>query len=1415
MKSLKWSGIILLFSIFATISNPGFAQTNEAEWNGFGYSLKKVVSNTSIPSGVNFSYTILFTAPAGATSVSIQDMIPASLEVVPPFPVPAAVCGTTPSLTVTGPIGSQTVNYNLTGLPTTCAASGSFTIVVKFKEGTTCNGEAARNRAEILVNDKWQPTPYVSTTAIANDPWKVSKSILSGAFVNPSGGSCGYMMSPDDTVKYRVYVMKNSPYWGNVSGQMNMTNATVTDILPAGAVMISNTCGATQVGSTITWDVNSPSQLLDAANPYAYAYCDFEIYYPAASFPVGATINNEVTLSGTICNQQVSHTSNQTCIEVLNFTPNQSANFQKYISLTNRVPGCSGVYTIVFCNNGNVALSAFDINDAIPAGVSVDQIAVYNSAGSPLSLNLNGSLHSTIASTSYNTGPLAMGVNNIQLQMTGSLPVSSCIYMYVYFTIEPNPTGTVITNCANFDGLANSLTLQPTCVDFTVEAGAPKPCLIKDICSPATSYEPGDILRFRLRVQNIGSADLTGAAIQDVLHSNFSYLGNESYYVATTYNPACSSGGSLPSGTTAWPGVSPSHSGNNLSWSLPDIGSDCQLFYTAYCGAYGTSSLPYHFIEFDVAVDSLAMPGVTPNSYDISGGNLTSTVTSNTVNVLVVASFGQEVTKQVSIDGGTTFNSTGTVNQGASARFRLNYKNLSNVPVTEVQMVDLLGRNDGTNDWLVLNRSVPRGSQFDLSYNLNHSTSTVPTGIPPTLTLDYSSILNACLPAYGINLGCNANTWTASPANNIRMDYGSYNLAPGTMLKEDFDIGIPASAMVNQTVCNDFAALVTANFLLNGTPQTVTLTPIAAPPICLTVDTVQVSCCDSISVRQMVDADGTALCCVEFSATCELDSVKVTVTNGTLVSNSWTCGTTMPAAAIGQSTYTFASNNCVVDMTNCIQADQTGAVTVLYNAYFTNGERCEKEIQMDCNGGGGECCENIKLESVQSDDGCCVRLVTACEVESVEVTVGNGLISSANWNCGSLSPGYVGQSNYTFNANACVVDMTTCVSAFQTGIVTLNYTITFVNGEKCEKSIELDCVHQDDPCCALVDFKLKHKWPYWNNLIGVFDITNLDPSSPICYVEISPSPSASMSSGNLFIDGSPSTQVWNPTRIPSSGTLSPAAYNDIKFTLQASGYNGVINVCVVKCDSTRCCFEFKWNSKPWGHTGVPIEEYNPVGELVGVSISPGLSEGIDTPVKYVSFGLSSEKEVLESDLQLWAVSTVPHEGEASPDGLASTTASYMGKYSAFFELHQARSAADGIGIFNLVFAGGLPDLGCTLFDMDGNIISSGVIDITGGTNVSTSVIIPDGSQLDMFEFVKIHPNPSEGSFTLTYTSGKTRDVKIQIMDSHGRVVYNKEQYKAPPGVHLIDLDASFFAAGIYRVILSSEGVVLNKSAVLK
>jgi hypothetical protein len=121
--------------------------------------------------------------------------------------------------------------------------------------------------------------------------------------------------------------------------------------------------------------------------------------------------------------------------------------------------------------------------------------------------------------------------------------------------------------------------------------------------------------------------------------------------------------------------------------------------------------------------------------------------------------------------------------------------------------------------------------------------------------------------------------------------------------------------------------------------------------------------------------------------------------------------------------------------------------------------------------------------------------------------------------------------------------------------------------------------------------------------VGYFSITNPDPTSPICSVEINPTPGGSFSTGNLWIDGDLSGQSWTSSNIPSSGNLIPEAYNSIDFILEAKGYKGTVEVCITKCDSTVCCFEVNWNKRPVIDADIEAGDINIGNKLLAVSVS--------------------------------------------------------------------------------------------------------------------------------------------------------------------------------------------------------------------
>jgi hypothetical protein len=445
------------------------------------------------------------------------------------------------------------------------------------------------------------------------------------------------------------------------------------------------------------------------------------------------------------------------------------------------------------------------------------------------------------------------------------------------------------------------------------------------------------------------------------------------------------------------------------------------------------------------------------------------------------------------------------------------------------------------------------------------------------------------------------------------------------------------------------------------------------------------------------------------------------------------------------------------------------------------------------------------------------------------VNISNGTFASATLNGTSLTSGFTGQSSYTFDTNSTTVDLITCVTPDSTGVVVISYVAYFTNGEICEKRIELDCKAQEptSDCCPIVDFKLRRSWPFFTKYVGTFEIFNPDPSNPICSVEISSSPAGSFNTGTLIIDGTVSGQSWTSTSIPASGTLSPQAVNDMLFTLTAFNYKGTVTVCVTKCDGTECCYEFNWNGKP-----IVVSPWDPVQndiatKLVAVSVTPEIAESLDESIKYVSFGFADEQD-LDSDAEFFAIggSGDCDDGRAEPipgaidpdsddDGISDGTESIMSRHNAFFELTCPYKPGSGQApTFNLVLKGGLPKLGMALISEEGNVVFDGEIDLANPDSVISSVVTPGGVSGKMFEFINLYPNPSNGSFRVTYATGNQQDVEIRVVNPLGQTIKVLSPKENFPGVHNTDIDARDLAGGMYRVFLYSGGEVRSRSVVI-
>lgn len=897
-----------------------------------GFILKKVVSDTTVPSGQNFSYTIYYTIPAGATNVTITDNIPTSLQFLG-YSVNNA-CGTP---TVSAPaVNSMGGLLSVSWASVAGGCSGSITVTVAFPNGITCPGASARNNACIMatLNGKSLEfcTGYVVTQATASNPWNINKYPLNLAYI---GGNCQYATG-NDTVTFRIYVYKSV----GTTGQLNLVNGVVTDTLPTGAVLVGSSCGATQTGNVITWNVGNMSALPS----YNSTFCDFQIYYPLAQFPNGSNITNKATLTGDLgpttnpCSNFTKDAS--TCVTKSSY---QSGNISKWV-YTNRQPGCAGRYLIYICNNGTVNLPVVAV-DTIPSALTSISVG----PTSNLTATLNGNI----------------------VNITGNLAPGQCGYVYVNFTIPTTATvGSTISNCAYFTSLQP---IETACSSFIVENPSSKVCLWKEICQAQTSYTPGSIFRYRLRVQNIGGLAMNGVTLTDTLNPNLEYVGNPSYYISNTWNiTSCKPN---PTPAEQWSGVSLSYNplNNVVSASLPTIASVCQNIYYTNCGMYGTGGVPYYYIEFDVKVRDTSALGNIPNDFHLSGGSLGNTnEESNTVMVLVTGVIGYNLQKEVQGANDPNYTNTTTAAAGSQVNFKLKMNSSGTAALSHVTFADLLPRDAGTSDQFILTPCLPRNSQFDLSF-----VNMIGTPIPATLTsynnnttllANINNLLPVGAPGNSFTIGCGTNgTWASGlSAGNKNMGLYFGSTAIGTSAEYQFKALISNSAKVGEMACNSFAASGWTKHLIQSSILNYQRAgELESPKTCVTIkkDDEPTGCLEDVKYEVVCKGEDPNTGVVYYSFSLSASSctpailmlsspdVSFLTTSYTLNSSPWSIN----------ATFSPTSNN--------------NPITIHY-ILSCNGKRCIDSIKVDlppCGGdtGGGEpdpkdCCREFTKRELKS-----------------------------------------------------------------------------------------------------------------------------------------------------------------------------------------------------------------------------------------------------------------------------------------------------------------------------------------------------------------------------------------------------------------------------------------------------------------
>lgn len=774
-----------------------------------------------VPSGQPFTYTITYSWSGGAPgTIYILDNVPASLDVISALPG-------SPVSSISG----NTVTFALSGL-TLPSGSGTVQINAKFKPGVTCEGTVACNNASLTDNldgGEFLKTPddCVTSSKPANK-WVFEKEWIAGCAV-------------DDEVIFRIKIMNPA---GSDIGGLNLTSVNIQDLLPPGAIVNSVTGNWSGIsGTTLT---GGPSVL--TVSPWTVWYIAYvKVTFPSPTFVSGQLVSNRAQLSFTTpCNNEPMVWTDEA--EVTLCDGINSGSLGKYLSLglyfpSNPswypvfTPGCCGTYRIYYTNNGTLAQSNFVMEDEIPAELELNTIRTNVPSGNtPVTVDVycwTGTTCSAVPCTTvvYSspgiqtmTG-LPANICKVKWSYSNTINVSQYVYNYLdvcvrsnrYTDGSPVNVGDNIVNTA----YASANGFGPISIDHVkaVDNSQPKviatklfigDCTPGCTVTPSGPFQPGDIVRFRMAVANIGSMDATVCAINDMLPSGLSYVGNETYYFGTfnwmtnIYNPPCCSltttipvdiGGSI---------TTPTLGATNLTWSFPVLPGRCD------------GQVDYFIIDFDVQIsdDPPAAPGQYVNTFDISASNV-SAVNSNNAYLTVNAVAQLQAIKEARTSPSGAWGPSASVPAGSAADFKLTVQNTGNMDLTDICLLDIM---PWVGDIKVLPAYTTRGSMFNLPYNPANG----PIGITPggfLTTYNNSGLIPSQNPTRSTECGgfCGVSdpagattgsfTSTGTNTYSFKVNAGSgVTLAPGSTLDVIVPVKTPTQgAQIGDHACNSFA----------------------------------------------------------------------------------------------------------------------------------------------------------------------------------------------------------------------------------------------------------------------------------------------------------------------------------------------------------------------------------------------------------------------------------------------------------------------------------------------------------------------------------------------------------------------------------------------------------------------------------
>jgi uncharacterized repeat protein (TIGR01451 family) len=677
----------------------------------------------------------------------------------------------------------QSVNYDATtGTatfvlfdPVQAGTTAQVSISAQFPPGTAV-GTVALNQGTMRASNANPVTSnQVQVVSRAASDWTVTKNVV------PAGNP----PQVDTPYTYRVGLTLAA------GGNQNVNGITFVDTLPQGAQFVSATGGGTFNPATneVTWTVGD---LVPQPNQDVSVTRDVTVIFPAANFPLGTTVLNVVQANGTPVGEPFQELGRAERPGVIRGSGNVTAG-SKRAGLPSIGPGQIDTYTITAENPNTTVVAGFRVTELLPPELEMAQV------GPP---NIQGTRGPPPVSITSNPGGLNVLISGGTDNWTASAPASTTSLVFDFGDAPPNfrsdialragiPAGTVVTpgstieNCILVGGSGPDTIEIRRC---TTQEIVPVAVEFSKLLTSAPVTVPGSTVSWEVgvAVPATSAGDLVNPTVTDCLPPGLDLLD--------PFNPAnpingTSSGFSVPPTVTRTPnGCGGFGTQVLITWSWTGG-------FTLARGQAGTFTL-----------NTLVAPGTPPSSVQNVATLISDSLGTDLQRVADMAITSETLLrgqKEVRGDRDTgflTFPGIGNTTRGGFANYRATVRNVSDVAVNHVIVVDTLPipGDIGVKD------PSARGSEWQPLFAGEL------TSNPPAASVMYSTAHNPCRDDLSVQPpGCVPANWTSNPGNlasvgAIRVDFGDLVLEPNDSLSFTWRVATPLDAPVGAVAWNSF-----------------------------------------------------------------------------------------------------------------------------------------------------------------------------------------------------------------------------------------------------------------------------------------------------------------------------------------------------------------------------------------------------------------------------------------------------------------------------------------------------------------------------------------------------------------------------------------------------------------------------------